>query len=65
MSPSQQRVLELEKINAEIQAKNDKMQSFWLIHQNNNVKLSEQRTEQLKEISLLRKRKLISGFFFF
>ncbi|EEB12818.1 conserved hypothetical protein [Pediculus humanus corporis] len=59
VSPSQQRVLELEKINAEIQAKNDKMQSFWLIHQNNNVKLSEQRTEQLKEISLLRKQILL------
>ncbi|KAK6642805.1 hypothetical protein RUM43_004307 [Polyplax serrata] len=59
LSPAQQRIIDLEKTNAEIQAKNDKMQSFWLIQQNNNIKLSEQRNEQLKEISLLRKQVLL------
>lgn len=55
-SPLQLRIVELEKLNAEIQEKNDKLQSFWLVQQNNNVKLTQQRNEQLKDISLLRKR---------
>lgn len=64
-SPLQLRIVELEKLNAEIQEKNDKMQSFWLVQQNNNVKLTQQRNEQLKDISLLRKRKFLAKRSFF
>lgn len=55
-SPLQLRIVDLEKTNAEMQEKNDKLQSFWLARQNSNVKLTQQRNEQLKDISLLRKR---------
>ncbi|KAL0279683.1 UNVERIFIED_CONTAM: hypothetical protein PYX00_001184 [Menopon gallinae] len=54
--PGQARVAELEKLNSEMQEKNDKMQSFWLAQQNHNVKLTNQRNQQIKELNMLRKQ---------
>lgn len=56
ISPGQQRINELEKSISELQTKNESLQSFWLLQQNNSVKLTQQRNEQLKDISLLRRR---------
>lgn len=61
-SPIELRITDLEKLNSEMQEKNEKLQSFWLTQQNNNVKLTTQRDEQLKEISLLRKREYLFLF---